>query len=71
MRETIILRRRATPRQVTLPNRESFVARYERTSIGNLPRNVTVRQTRRIGLRKQQERRVQLHRNVIVTQTET
>ena len=32
MRETMILGRRTTPRQITLPNGETFVARYERTS---------------------------------------
>ena len=43
MREIIILRRSATPRQIALPNRQTCVARYERTSRQNLPRNVTVR----------------------------
>ena len=32
-----------TPRQITLPNCETFVARYERTSRRNSLRNVTVR----------------------------
>ena len=47
MRKAIILRRRATARQITLPNGETFVATYERTNRRNLPRNVTVRRTRR------------------------
>ena len=51
MRETIILRRSATPRQITLHNGETLVARYERTNRQNLPRNVTVRQTRQTGAR--------------------
>ena len=65
----MILGRRTTPRQITLPNGETFVARYERTSRWNLPRNVTVRRTRRIGPRKQRIRRTQLHRNITVGQT--
>ena len=59
MRKTIILRRRTTPRQITLPSGETFVARYRRTSRQNLPRNVTVRKSRGIGPRKQQKRRAQ------------
>ena len=51
MRETIILGRSATPRQITLPNGETLVARYERTIRKNLPRNVTVRRTRQTGAR--------------------
>ena len=47
MRKTIILRRRATVRQITLPNGETFAATYERTNRRNLPRNVTVGPTRR------------------------
>ena len=70
MRETKILHRSATPRQITLPKGETFVARYERTSRQNLPRNVTVRQTRRIGPRNQRKRCSQLHRNVTVRQTQ-
>ena len=40
MRETIIIRRRATPRQITLPNEETFAVTSETTSRRNLPRNV-------------------------------
>ena len=46
MKETIILRRSATPRQITLPKGETFVARYERSSRQNLLGNATARQTR-------------------------
>ena len=35
-REKVLLRRKVTPRRVTLPNRRSFVARYERVSRKNL-----------------------------------
>ena len=68
MSETIILQRRAAPRVITLPNGETFAGRYERTNRWNLPRNVTVRRTIWLGLRKQQKRRTQLHRNVTVGQ---
>ena len=69
IRETRILWRRATPRKITLPSRDTFATRYERTSRQNLTRNVTVRRTKRIGLRKQRKRRAQLHRNVTVRRT--
>ena len=62
MKETIILWRSATPRQIKLPKGETFVARYERSSRQNLLRNATVRQTRWIGPRIYE----QLHRNVTV-----
>ena len=69
MRETIILQRRSTPKKITLPTRETFVATYERPSRPNLPRNVIVRRKRQIGPRTQQKRRAQLHRNVTVRRT--
>ena len=69
MRETIILRRRTTLRQITLPSGKTFAARYERTSRRNLPRNVTVRRTRQIGQENNKKRRTKLHRNVIVRWT--
>ena len=67
MRETIILRRRATPKQITVRNGETFAARYEKTSRRNLPRNLTVTRTRQIDPIKQKKRRAQLHRNVTIT----
>ena len=54
-----ILRRRVTPQRVRLPNGQSFVARYGRVSRQNLPRNVTVRQTRQIGPRNKRKRKTQ------------
>ena len=51
-RQKIVLRRHVTPPRVKLPNRQPFLARYERVSRRNLPRNVTVRWTRRIVSRK-------------------
>ena len=53
MREKILLRRRVAPKWVTLPNRQSFVARYKRVSRKNLPRNITVKKVRKIGPRQQ------------------
>ena len=39
------------PQRVRLPNEQSFLARYERVSRRNLPRNVTITRTRQIGPR--------------------
>ena len=59
MRQNILLRRRTTPQRVRLPNRQSFLARYERVSRRNFPRIVTTKRTRTIGSRKQRKRQVQ------------
>ena len=45
VRNKILLRRKMTPKRVTLPDGHSFVARYERVSRKNLPRNVTTVKT--------------------------
>ena len=58
-REKVLLRWKVTPRRVTLPNRRSFVARYERVSRKNLPSNVTIRRNQAIGLRRQRKRKTQ------------
>ena len=47
----ILLRKRTSPKQVTLPNGTTFVARYERISRKQLPINVHVRNARKIGPR--------------------
>ena len=44
---------------MTLENRKSFLARYERVSRKILPRNVTITRIRQIGLRRQRQRRTQ------------
>ena len=49
-RDKVLLRRKVTPRCVTLPNGRSFVARYE-GKLKNLPSNVTIRRNRTIGPR--------------------
>ena len=69
-RETINLQKRETPRQITLPNGETFVARYERRSRQTLPKNITVRQRRQKGPKNQQKSHAQLHINVTVRQTQ-
>ena len=59
MREKILLRRRVTPQRVQLPNEQSFLAKYERVSRRNLPRNVTITQIKRIGPRNKRTRKAQ------------
>ena len=51
MREKIVLRQRTSPKIVTLPNGTTFTTRYERTSRKKLPRNIHVKNTRKIGPR--------------------
>ena len=48
-----------TPQRVTLPNGQSFVARYERLSRKNLPRNVTIKRARQIGPKRQRKHKTQ------------
>ena len=49
MRQKIVLRRRAVPLHITLPNGTSFAARYKRISRNNLPGNIRVIRTHNIG----------------------
>ena len=65
MREKILVRRRTTLQRIRLPNRQSFLARYERVSRQNLPRNVTIKQTRRIGPKNRCTRKAQKGGNVL------
>ena len=58
MREKILLQRRVVSKKVTLPNGQTFHARYERTSRRNLPTNFTIRNNR-IGPRQQRTRKTQ------------
>ena len=46
-------------KKVTLPNRQTFYARYERTSRRNLPKNITMTKNRRIRPRQGQARKIQ------------
>ena len=54
-KQKIISRRRITPQRVWLPNRQFFVARYERVSRQNFPRNIIVTGTRQIGLQNKRK----------------
>ena len=58
-KQKIILRRRVTPQRVQFLNGQSFVARYKRVNRQNVPPNVTVRQTRQIGLQNNKKRKTQ------------
>ena len=51
MREKMILRKRATPKIVTLPDGRTFTAQYERISRKNLPSNIRVKSVQTIGPR--------------------
>ena len=51
MRDKIVLRKRAVPKVVTLPNGTTFTARHERISRKQLPRNIRVKNVRNIGPR--------------------
>ena len=57
--DKILLRRHVTPQRVALLNGRSFVARYERVSRKNLPRNVTIKRARQIGPRRETKRKTQ------------
>ena len=57
MRQKIVLRRQAVPKQVILPNGTSFMAKYERMSWKNLLGNIRVTRTRTIGPRKRRVRK--------------
>lgn len=46
------LRRRVNLKRITLPDRTTFYARYERVSRANLTANVTTKRTRAIGPRQ-------------------
>ena len=52
MRQKIVLRRPAVPKQVILPNSTLFMAKYERMGGKNLPGIIKVRRTKTNGPRK-------------------
>ena len=52
VQKTIILRKRALPKIVNLPNGRSFTSRWERISRKKLPINIKVKRQRTIGLRR-------------------
>ena len=57
MRQKIVLRQRAVPLNVTLPNVISFAARYEKISKRNLPGNMRVTRTQTIGPQNKRTRK--------------
>ena len=59
MRQNILLRRRTIPQRIRLPNGQLFLTRYERVSRRNLPWNITIKQTGRIGLRNRRIKKAQ------------
>ena len=52
VQKTIILRKRASPKIVNLPNGRSFTSRWERISRKQLPINIKVKRQRTIGPRR-------------------
>ena len=50
--QTVILRKRAAPKIVNLPNGRSFTSKWERISRKNLPISIRVKIQRTIGTRK-------------------
>ena len=52
VKQTVILRKRANPKVVNLPNGRSFTSRWERRSRKQLPINIRVKRQRMIGLRR-------------------
>ena len=66
-RKKILLRQKATPQRVTLPNGRSFLARYERVSRKNLPSNFTIRRSQTIVSRHQRKRKTQQGAGILAT----
>ena len=52
MKETVILKKRNTPKVVNLPNGRSFTSNWERISRKQLPINIKIQRQRKIGPRK-------------------
>ena len=52
VKKTVILRKRANPKTVHLPNGRSFISRWKRISRKQLPINIKVKRQQRIGARR-------------------
>ena len=52
VKQTIILRERANPKVVNLPDGRSFISKWERISRKQLPINIKVKKRRTIGPRR-------------------
>ena len=57
VRGKILLRRQAVPKKVTLPNRRTFYAKYERVCRKNLLGNITIKRNRAIVPQRQRKQR--------------
>ena len=42
-RDNIVMSRKATPKRITLPNKRTFIAQYQRERRDELPKNVILR----------------------------
>ena len=56
VKQTVILRKRAAPKVVKLPDGRSFTSRWKRISRKQLPINIKVSRKRTIGLRRNNRR---------------
>ena len=63
VKKHIILRKRADPVQINLPNGRSFVSKWERISIKQLPINIKVTRNRTISTRQNNRRIFNLARD--------
>ena len=73
LRNKILLRRLAQPKQVTLPNGRTFLARYERVNRATLYlTNVRIKRTytRKIGPRRQRKSRKKNSKREVVILTQ-
>ena len=73
LRNKILLRRLAQPKQVTLPNGRTFLARYERVNRATLYlTNVRIKRTytRKIGPRRQRKSRKKNNKREVVILTQ-
>ena len=67
-KKNYVMRKRATPKRVTLPNGRTFVARCERVPRSELPAHICMNRTYRGGVAKgRQHRRQQRGRGLIPT----
>ena len=69
-RKKIVLRRRAVPVVVNLPNHTSFESRYERISRKKLPGNISVSRAKTIGPRNKQKRKKKVRFPLVNSRTE-
>ena len=56
MKENIVLKKRTTPKIVTLPNGTTFTEKYESISRKQLPSNIRVKKVQTVGPRNRNRR---------------